>query len=144
MADLTEMIGLMYGKGTGCVELNNHGYTVVDGLRKKNYPMYNYKPGDPGWSTNKKTKPLMVDGLYEAAKDRAIEIMCAETVTEMRTFVEDNGTYGAEAGCKDDRVVSAQMASMMMEKLPLHGYRPHDDDDPEDHQYESENQWMVA
>jgi len=115
--EIVEAIGEMYGKGTACVELNNHGYTVVGGLRKRKYPLYSYKPGEPGWATNKRTKPLMADGLLVGCRDGSLTIKCKETVAEMRTYVEMDGAFGAESGCKDDRVTSAQMAFQMLGKI---------------------------
>jgi len=127
LADMTAMIGKMYARKNergdyidlpkACVELNQHGYTVVSGLRERKYPMYEHKPGEPGWHTNRATKPQMVDGLYEAARDGSLQIRCRETVSEMRTFVDKGKKYEAEEGCHDERVISAAMASQMMQLL---------------------------
>ena len=116
--EIAEGLGDMYGRCRACVELNNHGYTVVAGLKTKKYPMYHHKPGEPGWSTNKKTKPELADGLLEGCREGVITIRCRETVSEMRTYVEVNGRYGGESGCNDDRVMTAQLAVQMMYKLP--------------------------
>lgn len=118
IADIVEMVGELYFKCPACVELQNHGYTVVAGLKSTSYPMFEWKPGEPGWSTNKKTKPLMVDGLYQMSRDGGLQIRCKETVSEMRTFKEENGSYGSESGCHDERVDTAGMASQMMTLLP--------------------------
>ena len=130
IGDLVQMIGRLYGHvdnirdveeiylPTACVELNQHGYTVVADLKKLNYPMYEYKSNEPGWSTNTKSKPQMVDALYEMARDSVIQIRCRETVSEMRTFVEKDMKFNAEVGCHDERVDTACMASMMMRLLP--------------------------
>lgn len=134
ISDLVEMIGRLYARhiydeysgrlaprlvpAVACVEVMNHGYTVVAGLKAKKYPMYEYKPGEPGWSTNSRTKAQMVDGLYESARDGSLQIRCRETVAEMRTFVEVNGSYNAESGCHDERVDTAGMASQMIRLLP--------------------------
>ena len=60
----------------------------------------------------------MVDGLYEAARDGSLQIRCLETVSEMRTFTEKNGSYNAEEGCHDERADCGGMASQMMKLLP--------------------------
>jgi hypothetical protein len=52
------------------------------------------------------------------ARNGDIQIKSAETVSEMRTFVEKNGSYNAETNCKDDRVDTAAMASQMLRLLP--------------------------
>lgn len=128
IAEMAEMIGKMYAQRdargeyhnlpTACVEMNNHGYTVVAGLKARHYPMYEAKDGEPGWNTSSKTKPQMVDGLYEAARDGVLQIRCRETVSEMRTFVDKGGKFEAESGCHDERVDTAGMASQMMKLLP--------------------------
>lgn len=143
ISDLVELIGGMYGKGTACVELNNHGYTVVAGLKASNYPMYYYKPGEPGWSTNKKTKPKMVDDLLEYCRDGALTIRCAETIKEMRSFVEANGKFGAESGCHDDRVDTAQMAAQMLQLLPKRVELQDEPKGPPSGWERSEASWMA-
>ncbi len=128
IAEMVMMIGKMYSQRDvrgeyvnlpkACVEVNNHGYTVVSGLRERKYPMYEAKQGEPGWVTNKATKPQMVDGLYETTRDGVLQIRCKETVSEMRTFVDKGGKYEGEEGCHDERVMTAGMASQMMRILP--------------------------
>jgi len=118
IADLAELIGVYYNKAVACVELNNHGYTVVAGLNDKKYPMYEAKEGEPGWLTTKKTKPQMVDSLIRMARDGDIQIRCKETVSEMRTFIEESGKYRSASGCHDERVDTAGMAARMIPILP--------------------------
>jgi hypothetical protein len=118
IADVAEMAGKLFGMAAACVELQNHGYTVVADLKRKKYPMFEWKPGEPGWSTNSKTKPLMVDDLYRMSRDGQVHIRCKSTVSEMRTFIEENGKYGAASGCHDERVDTAGMASRMFQLMP--------------------------
>jgi len=118
IADLVEMVGNLYFRCPACVELMNHGYTVVNDLRKRQYPMYEAKPGEPGYLTNSKTKPVMIDDLATFAQDGNLQVRCRETVMEMRTFIEKNGKYGAESGCHDDRVISAALGGQMLKLLP--------------------------
>jgi len=139
--EVVEALGDMYGRCRACVELNNHGYTVVGGLKKRDYPMYSYKPGEPGWSTNRKTKPQMADDLLQGCRDGVITIRCRETVSEMRTYVEIDGHYGGESGCNDDRVLTAQMAVQMMYKLSR---SPEAGNIEEDFSEVSEQSWMAA
>lgn len=112
------LIGRMFYRAPACVELQNHGYTVVRDLQAMHYPLYQHKVDEDGWLTTRRTKPQMVDSLGEMSRNSDIQIRCGETISEMRTFVEKNGTYNAESGCKDDRVDSAAMASQMMLLLP--------------------------
>lgn len=116
--DLIMLIGHLYNRATACVERNNHGHTVVAFLSRARWPQYEETPGKPGFLTTKFTKPNMIDGLYEAVRDSKLLIRAKETVSEMRTFIEISGKYGAAQGCNDDRVISAAMASQMMIMLP--------------------------
>jgi hypothetical protein len=118
IADLVELIGQLYNKAIAVVEVNNHGYTVVADLKKKHYPMYEAKMGEPGWLTNRKTKPQMVDALIRMSRDAQVQIMCKQTVSEMRTFVEESGRFEAAPGCHDERVDTAGIACMIMTLLP--------------------------
>ena len=118
IADVVELIGNWFNHAIACVELQNHGYTVVADLKKKQYPMFEAKVDEPGWHTSSKTKPKMVDGLYEQARDGGLGIRCKETVSEMRTFIEEDMSFNAEVGCHDERVDCAGMASQMMLLLP--------------------------
>lgn len=118
IGDLVEMIGKMYDYAPACVELLNHGYTVVADLERLNYPMYESRPRRPGFMPTRTSKPRMVDDLYRFVKGGEIQIRCKQTVSEMRTFIEESRAYGAASGCKDDRVITAGMASQMMLLLP--------------------------
>ena len=123
ISDVIYLIGRMYFMAPACVELENHGYTVVANLTKMHYPMFETLPNKPGYMTTRGTKPKMVDDLLLMAKNSDLQIMCAQTVSEMRTFVEDqtkpgNRRFSAATGCHDDRVMSAAMASQMMTLMP--------------------------
>jgi len=128
IADTAELFGRLYGHyedgaapvlPPACVELQNHGFTVVADLKRLHYPMFEAKEGEGGWLTTSKSKPVMVDGLYSCARNGSLQLMCRETVSEMRTYIEESGRFSAESGCHDDRVMSAAMASQMMLLLPV-------------------------
>ena len=121
IGDLSMMIGRMFFYARACIELMNHGYTVVADLKRADYPQYEHRPGEYGWPTTGSgalRKEVMIDRLYQQSRDGILQIRCKETVSEMRTFEEDNGHLEAATGCKDDRVMSAAMATMMMTMLP--------------------------
>ena len=64
-----------------------------------------------GWETNAKTKPVMIDGLAEALAEGLLGVNDAELVKECVTYVYDErGAMGAQAGCRDDRVIAAAIA----------------------------------
>ena len=143
ISEVVEAVGDMYNRATACVELNNHGFKVVGDLKDREYPMYYSKPGEAGWLTGKGTKHQMSDDLLTGCRNGIITIRCKETVNEMRSYIEMSGKFGAESGCKDDRVTTAQIAVQMMKLLP----RKIESDPapfPAD-QYEVHDQsWMVA
>lgn len=144
IADVVKAVGEMYHNAIACVELNNTGYKVVGDLKDDSYHLYYYKPGEAGWSTNKKTKGPMALDLLDGCRDGVITIRCAETVKEMRTFIEKDEKYGAEAGCKDDRVTSAQMAVQMMDKLRMPKESTDRPRHPDDYGEVRETQWMAS
>ena len=123
IGDLVEMIGNMFNRAKACVELTNHGYTVVADLKRKHYPQYEYKDDQLGWLPTKVTKPNAVDTFRAMVRDGDMRIMSKETVSEMRTFIEkpgreNNMKFNAASGCHDERIDTAGMASLMMKVLP--------------------------
>jgi hypothetical protein len=71
----------------------------------------------PGWPTDQKTKPIMVDDLAEAIAGGHLLIRSAGLVDECFTFVTtDAGAQQAEAGKYDDRVIAAAVAWQMRRK----------------------------
>lgn len=120
IGNLASTIGELYFMAPACVELNNHGYTVVSHLLTEKYPQYYDKnPDEPGWYQTQQKKAKSVDDTYRAVRDGDIKINCKETVSEMRTFVEDPpGIFEAGGTNKDDRVTTLMMASQMQILLP--------------------------
>jgi len=116
--ELVMLIGHLFNLAAACVEKNNHGHSVIAGLKKARYPQYEEAPGNPGWLTTKFTKPNMIDSLLDATRSGSLQIRSKETVSEMRTFIEESGKYGAAQGCNDDRVITAAIASQMLILLP--------------------------
>jgi len=118
LAETVELVGNLFNRPIACVELLNHGYTVVADLHRRKYPMWEHRPGEPGWMPNRKTKPMAIDELIKLARDGHLQLKCKESVAEMRTFVEDAGKFNAASGCHDERVDTAAMAAVMMTLLP--------------------------
>lgn len=109
------------------VENNNHGLTTLKSIERKEYwniflsKTYE-KFGDGGtqklgWSTNVRTKPLMIDKLSEFVREFHIGIPCDTAIGEMFTYIiEDNGSTNAQEGCHDDTVMSiAIMLQLLLE-----------------------------
>jgi hypothetical protein len=117
----------MYGTAFLGVERNNHGLTTLTRLRELNYPQLYAQHeledrGTPdsetrkfGWLTTAKSKPLIIDSLAAEVRDGEAGIACADTLSEMMTFrVDDAGRFGAQEGCRDDRVMSRAIAGQML------------------------------
>jgi len=120
-AQKLDELGRLYNGALVGVERNNHGHTVLALLSAQHaYPtLYAHRDYDArgttrgrlGWETNAKTKPLMIDGLAEALAEGFLGVNSAELVKECLTYVYDErGGTGAQAGCRDDRVIAAAIA----------------------------------
>jgi len=114
-------LGRMYNTALVGVERNNHGHTVLVLLSQQHlYPnLYTHRDYNAsgstrarlGWETNAKTKPVMVDGLAEALAEGFLGVNDPELVKECLTYVyNERGGTGAQAGCRDDRVIAAAIA----------------------------------
>lgn len=126
LAHVIKKIGEYYNNALVVVERNNHGLTTLTEL-KKIYPDYIlYK--EFRWGTNRLMDPRkemlglrtgankakMVDDLYAQLRDGFI-LYDKDTLDELLSFIEtktDSGrvTYGAQQGCKDDRVMALTLA----------------------------------
>lgn len=99
------------------VENNNHGLTTLKAIQRKDYyNIYFSKTYDQitdkltqkiGWSTNAKTKPLMIDKLAEFIREGYIGIKSKLILRELLTYViDDKGQTNAQDGCHDDTVMA--------------------------------------
>ena len=132
-SDVLAPLGRMYNQALVGVESNNHGLTTLKALhRKKYHPLYmqrspRYKRSVPteilGWRTTQVTKPLAVDELNMALRERSITLYCADTLSELRTFVRDDA--GKMSGSPfDDRTISLSIAGQMLKFVWLKQYEP--------------------
>ncbi len=72
-----------------------------------------------GWTTDAKSKPVMIDKLAELIRDGLITIPSQDTIRECQTYViENNGKMNAVEGCHDDRVMALAIACMMYALRP--------------------------
>jgi hypothetical protein len=95
-------------------EINNHGISVIDSIKRlKYYHLYRREVKEEisenkldkvGWHTNVKTKMLMLDSLKETFRDDSITINDEATLREMMTLtLEDDGDVVLNS---KDRVVA--------------------------------------
>lgn len=123
-------LGRRYNNAWIGVERNNHGLTAVTTLCNMNYPriyaeMVEEPPAKPrkryGWLTTKLTKPLVIDNLNATFRESGeIFILSEGTYNEMLTFkVQSDGSFAADEGQHDDRVMSLAIAHLLRRKLPI-------------------------
>lgn len=124
-------IGQHYNNAFIVIEMNNHGRSTLDNLKTKYYNIYRREIRDKagmvieqrlGWQTSLVTKPILVNALEQAVREQSIKINSAETLKEMRVFVQTDESgrsgFGAEGSAKDDRVIACGLAVQGMRHLP--------------------------
>lgn len=116
-------MGMFFNVAHIGVERNNHGILTCTRLGKDfAYPNFftevsvdkltEKETVTLGFSTNVKTKPLIIDQLRAAQREDAIEINDKTTLREMMTYVvTETGSMEAEAGCTDDTVMALAIAN---------------------------------
>lgn len=122
-------LGNYYNTAKVAVESNNHGLLTVSTLHKElGYGnVYTETIEDKlddkdtvnlGFRTTSKTKPLIIDDLRAALREREIEIYDKTTLREMLTFVvKESGKIEAENGCHDDCVMALAISNHVHEGI---------------------------
>lgn len=138
---ILDRLGRFYNFALMGVEINNHGLAVVQRLRDLFYTnLYRREKGIDerfeeatsklGWKTDMRTKPLMIDHLAEAIRERLVVDYDIAFVEEAMTYVvDDNGRTNAEEGNFDDTIMAKAIALQMFEwqtnnKGDLKVYKP--------------------
>ena len=120
-------LGIEYGNALLVVENNSVGYTVLDKLREMRYPNLYYSVKSTheyveeyqaeamsnaiaGFSMTSKTRPLIIAKMEEFIRNDLIKLYSARLLSEMRTFVWNNGRPEAMRSYNDDLIVSCAMA----------------------------------
>lgn len=133
-------LGVFYNDALLVVE-NNHNPATAKRLHRRRYPnLYYYapdhKPGvgkDPGFNTNRKTRPEILKVLKRAARERFFDCPDRGLYIEMETFVwvpkastdnpDRDGEYRAVGTNHDDRIMALALALFqcpMPEEAALH------------------------
>lgn len=115
-------LGMFYNRALVGVEVNNHGLTTVQSLRNKSYPnLYMRESSEEhrfqertalmGWSTNKKTKKIIIDKLAQAIREGDILDLDVVFIRECMTYIrDDQGFTNAQEGQFDDTVMAKAIA----------------------------------
>jgi hypothetical protein len=120
-------LGEFYNMAQLCPENNNHGILTCHVIAKEHDYPYIYteiqhdKISDKetvklGFSTNVRTKPMVVDQLRAKMRDGELQLFDRATLEEMLTYVvTESGKMEAEEGCFDDCVMSLALAAYINE-----------------------------
>lgn len=131
LGDLIAHIGRMYNEAYVGIERNNHGHATLERLREI-YPLsyiyteeYIDRDTDDeetlrlGWHTTAKSKELLISDMQLDFEGHNTGIRWAGTMAEYHIFVRnDRGSAGAQAGGKDDQVMSHMIAKRMAVRAP--------------------------
>jgi len=126
-ANLLNSVGREYGDCMLVVENNNIGFSVVEKLIEVEYPNVYHSikstheyvdqlgaegknSAVPGFTTSLKTRPLIIAKLEEFIRNGAVTIYSSRTVSELKTFVWNNGKPQAMRSYNDDLVMSLAIA----------------------------------
>jgi hypothetical protein len=116
-------VGHEYGDGLLVVENNSVGFAVLDKLKEMQYPnLYHsiksthefveeYQADQmsnavAGFSTTSKTRPLIVAKMEEFIRNNLIKIYSSRLLSEMKTFVWNNGRAEAMRSYNDDLIMA--------------------------------------
>ena len=123
-------LGKRYNRAFIGVERNNHGLTTLTNMMHSGYAnMYvqhdiEHRSGQKqtkklGWLTTRKSKPKIIDQLISELRDGDHGIVCKELIGEMKRYqIDDGGSYNAQDGYHDDRVMARAIAGEMVAHAP--------------------------
>lgn len=125
-AKIIVALGYYYNTALVAPERNNHGILTCVHLRDLQYPniytdvtegaLDDKDTINIGFLTTEKTKPLIIDELRAADRERAITINDQTTLREMLSYVvTESGRMEAEVGAHDDCVMSLAIANHVHE-----------------------------
>jgi hypothetical protein len=125
LGEVVYKLGIFYNYALVGVEVNNHGLTTVQSLRNKHYrnlymretseeQQFQERTAVMGWQTNRKTKPLIINNLVQAIRERDIIDLDIVFIRECMTYVrDDQGHTDAQEGQYDDTVMAKAIALQM-------------------------------
>jgi len=126
-AALLSTTGREFGGCMLVVENNNIGFNILEKLIAMQYPnLYYSEKGSheyvdplvaetksstvPGFTTSMKTRPLIIAKLEEYIRNKLLKVSSIRFISELRTFVWNNGRPQAMRGYNDDLVMSLAIA----------------------------------
>jgi hypothetical protein len=128
LADHVVRVCTDYNQAMVGIERENHGHAVIQrvvdkGYRKPHFrggPLFCYektqdiRKAKQGWSTNAKTRPIMLEDLAEAVENGHMIIHDRDFLGECLSFrLQANGKFEADSGGHDDQVLKWAIAWQM-------------------------------
>jgi hypothetical protein len=107
------------------VEVNMHGGTTLRRINELEYYNIYYQKnyskisGDvsqkPGWLTNQRTKPLMINTLIRFVREKWLGAFWDTFISECFTYTkDDDGKTNAQVGCHDDTIMAMAIALQLL------------------------------
>ena len=128
-AEELKRLGVFYHNALIGVEANNHGFAVLQELKRKYTNLYYMEIFEQatqtrkkklGWHTNPKTKPLMVAEGGRIIREKLSTIHSPELISELMTYIRlVDGKTEAQEGCFDDLVVAYLIALQIIKYAPV-------------------------
>lgn len=128
--DILVSLGKRYNRAFIGVERNNHGLTTLTNMLHAGYAnMYvqhdiEHRSGSKqtkklGWLTTRKSKPKIIDQLASELRDGDHGIVDKNLIDELKRYqISENGSYNAQDGYHDDRVMARAIAGEMIIHAP--------------------------
>ncbi len=115
--------GKEYGNSMIVVENNNIGFSILEKLIAAGYPNIYYSIKStheyidpiiaesrsnaiPGFTTSMKTRPLIIAKLEEFVRNKLLIVRSSRLLSEIKTFIWNNGRPEAMKGYNDDLIMS--------------------------------------
>ena len=122
-------VAKFYNKAVVGPENNNHGYTTTNELLKLDCKVYYTKRYNsegqitsekPGFTTDIKSRPEMLDQMEEEIRKSAFELRDETLIAQCKTFVfnQKNGKPEADGSFLDDMVMACAIAGQMIKEEP--------------------------
>lgn len=106
------------------VERQNHGHAVIERVCDLGYQnLYYHIDGKIGWSTDKVTRPLMLEEMYDSIVDGVDNrwVRDRDMLKEALTFTRQGTKWEASPGSHDDCLIKWMIALMVRKMGPVSG-----------------------
>jgi phage terminase large subunit-like protein len=129
LAEKVELLSVWYGRALASPERNNHGISTINELKKTYSNIYQSEVYDQttnkttkklGWLTTPKTRPIIIDALKKAIRERHFICYWRRFVDEAMNFIRHpDGKERAREGFWDDAVLMAAIGVHLHQTAPL-------------------------